>query len=446
MNAPVTIDPAVQPDAAPDAAEDRLRHRTRRAFALIALLLFGIFGLAAVLQIGGAVIGLGEVAVASQVRVISHPTGGVLRDLQVRNGDRVRAGALLLRLDTSVTAVGSQSAAQGLEQLLLRRARLEAERDSATRMAVPPELAASSDARVRDLVAREQNLFALRRAETTGTLDLLRQRLAQLDSEIRGYRDQIAAVERQLVLIQPELDGLRRLHEKQLVTINRLNSAERAAVQLEGSKAALESNIAQAQARISETREQILNVTKTRRSDAATELAGVVAQINDQQVRVASASDAVTRSEVRAPQSGTVDKIAFTTPGSAIPAAQAILQIVPDRDTLVIEARIRPQDVDQVRTGQDARIVFSGLNREATPDIPGTVSFVSPELTREERTGQSYYRIRVRIDPDALARNPQIALKAGMPAEVFVTTGSRSMLSYLLKPLTDQLRYAFREG
>lgn len=430
----------------PGDADARLQRRTRRAFALIGFLVFGLFGLAAVLQVGGAVIGMGEVVVDSSVRVVSHPNGGVLREVLVRNGDRVRQGQPLVRLDTSVTQVGSESASQGLEQLLVRRARLEAERDGAAGLRIPGELAASSDPRVRDLITREQGLFTLRRAELSGTLDLLRQRIEQLDSEIRGYRVQIDAADRQLVLIEPELEGLRRLHEKQLVTINRLNSAERAAVQLEGSRAALQSNIAQARARIAETREQILNVTKNMRSDAATQLADVVAQINEQQVRVATAADAFARSEVRAPQSGTVDKIAYTTVGSAVPAAQPILQIVPDRDTLVIEARIRPQDVDQVRSGQDARIVFSGLDRQATPDIPGKLIFVSPELTHDDATRQSFYRIRVRVDPDALARNPNIALKAGMPAEVFVSTGSRSILSYITKPLFDQVRYALREG
>lgn len=445
MNAYQPIDVEMAEDT-PDNADARLRRRTRRAFALIGFLLFGLFGLAAILQVGGAVIGLGEVVVDSNVRVVSHPNGGVLREVLVRNGDRVQQGQLLVRLDTSVTQVGSQSAAQGLEQLLVRRARLEAERDGAPSLRMPAELTGSSDPRVRELIAREQGLFALRRAELSGTLDLLRQRIEQLDSEIAGYRVQIDAADRQLVLIEPELEGLRRLHEKQLVTINRLNSAERAAVQLEGSRAALQSNIAQARARIAETREQILNVTKNMRSEAATQLADVVAQINEQQVRVATTADAFARSDVRAPQSGTVDKIAYTTIGSAVPAAQPILQIVPDRDTLVVEARIRPQDVDQLRLGQDARIVFSGLDRQATPDIPGKLVFVSPELTRDDATRQSFYRIRVQVDAAALARNPQIALKAGMPAEVFVSTGSRSILSYIIKPLADQLRYALREG
>jgi HlyD family secretion protein len=213
---------------------------------------------------------------------------------------------------------------------------------------------------------------------------------------------------------------------------------------MKGSKAALESNIAEARAHISEANEQILNVDKQIRSDAGTQLAEVVGQLNDQQVRVATTSDTVDRSEIRAPQSGVVDKIAYTTIGSAVPATQPLLQIVPDRDNMIVEARIRPQDVDQVRVGQSARVTFSGFNRQTTPDIAGKLIFVSPDLTSDQRTGQSYYRIKVRLDADALARAPQIALKAGMPAETFVETGNRSILSFLVKPLLDQLRYSMR--
>jgi HlyD family secretion protein len=345
-----------------------------------------------------------------------------------------------------VSQVGSESASEGLEQLLARRARLQAEREGAGTILFPAELAASTSPAAREVMERERRLFHLRRAERSGTLELLNQRVRQYESEIQSYRAQIDAIERQMVLIQPELEGLRRLHEKQLVTLNRINAMERTAVQLEGSKAALESNIAQTRGRISETREQMLNVDKTMRSDAATQLADVMAQINEQQVRVASTGDTLARSEIRAPQSGTVDKVAFTPVGSAVPAGQPILQIVPDRDTLIVEARIRPQDVDQVHVGQNARILFSGLERQTTPEVPGKVTFVSADLAQDQRSGQAFYRIKVRLDAATMAKMPQLALKTGMPAEVFVETGGRSILSFLLKPLFDQIRYAFREG
>ena len=435
---------AFWPDAEPDPGAERLRLRTRRAYLLIAALVLGFFGLSAILQVGGAVVGSGDVAVESNVKTLIHPTGGILKALMVRDGDHVAKGQLLMRLDQGVSSVGAESAALGLEQLLARRARLEAERDGASSILFPAELTAKSDARGSEAMARERQLFALRRRERDGSIALLKQRVQQYQEQIASYQAQIAAIESQMTLIEPELAGLRKLHDRQLVTINRLNEMERTAVQMKGSKAALESNIAEARAHISEANEQILNVDKQIRSDAGTQLAEVVGQLNDQQVRVATTSDTVDRSEIRAPQSGVVDKVAYTTIGSAVPPAQPLLQIVPDRDSMIVEARIRPQDVDQVRVGQAARVTFSGFNRQTTPDIPGKLIFVSPDLTTDQRTGQSYYRIKVRLDADALAKAPQIALKAGMPAETFVQTGDRSILSFLLKPLLDQLRYSMR--
>jgi HlyD family secretion protein len=435
---------AFWPDAEPDPGAERLRLRTRRAYALIAALVLGFFGLAAILQVGGAVVGSGEVAVESNVKTLIHPTGGILKALMVRDGDHVAKGQLLMRLDQGVSSVGAESAALGLEQLLARRARLEAERDGASSILFPPDLTTKTDARASEAMARERQLFALRRRERDGSIALLNQRVRQYDEQIASYQAQIAAIESQMTLIEPELAGLRKLHDRQLVTINRLNEMERTAVQMKGSKAALESNIAEARAHISEANEQILNVDKQIRSDAGTQLAEVVGQLNDQQVRVATTSDTVDRSEIRAPQSGVVDKIAYTTIGSAVPPAQPLLQIVPDRDSMIVEARIRPQDVDQVRVGQAARVTFSGFNRQTTPDIAGKLIFVSPDLTSDQRTGQSYYRIKVRLDAGALAKAPQIALKTGMPAETFVETGNRSILSFLIKPLLDQLRYSMR--
>jgi HlyD family type I secretion membrane fusion protein len=429
-----------------DEVAERLRKRTRRAFGLIALLFIGFFGLAALLQVGGAVVGSGDVAVDSSVKTISHSTGGILREMLVRDGDHVAEGQILMRFDTAVSQVGSQSAAESLGQLLARRARLQAEREGRAAIQFPAELTASKDPDALALMAREQRLFELRRTERTGTLELLNQRIEQYQSEIQSYQAQISATERQMTLIQPELAGLRQLHEKQLVTLDRVNAMERTAVQLEGTRAALQSNIAEARAHISETREQMLNVDKTMRSDAATQLGELEGQINDQHVRVATADDTVARSEIRAPQSGTVDKIAYTTIGSAVPPAQPILQIVPDRDVLIVEARVRPTDIDQIHAGQSARVVFSGFERQTTPDIPGKLIFVSPELTQDQRTGQSFYRVKIRLDAAALARAPQIALKAGMPAEVFISTEGRSILSFVFKPLFDQFRHAFREG
>ncbi|MCW3849420.1 HlyD family type I secretion periplasmic adaptor subunit [Sphingomonas sp. LB-2] len=427
-------------------ADLRLRTRTRRALALVGLLLLCFLILAFFLQVTGAVTASGEVAVESSVKTIAHPSGGVLIAISVHDGDHVTEGQELLRFDSSVSQVGSASASQGLEGLLGTRARLEAERDGAGAISFPPELANSKDPGVQEIMARERRLFALRMQDRRGALSLLTERVNQYEDQIRGYQAQIAAIDDQVKLIEPELAGLRELYAKQLVTLGRINQLERTAVQLRGSRAELTANISQTRARISETREQMLNIDKTSRSEAGTQLAAVMAQLNEQQVRLASAQDTHGRSVIRAPQSGTIDKLAYTTIGSAVPPNQPILQIVPDRDALIVTARVRPAEVEQLRLGQKARVTFPGLDRQTTPDLAGTLIFISADLAQDQHSGQSFYRIKVRLNPDQAPMISRLALKPGMPAEVFVETGDRSILSFILKPLFDQLRHAFREG
>lgn len=424
----------------------RMRGRSRKAFALVAALLLVLLALALMLNVAGAVIGVGEVTVETSVKTISHAEGGVLAQVMVRDGDHVDEGQELMRFDSSVSSIGSESAGLGLEQLQASRARLEAERDGSAVIRFPSALMASKDPAVIEALARERRLFALRQSDRKGALSLLGERVGQLEDQILSLEAQIEAIDAQARLIGPELDGLRRLYEKKLVTLGRINELERTAVQLQGSRAALTANIAEARGRISETREQMLNIEKTARSEAASELAQVVAQINDQSVRRASADNSFTRSVIRAPISGTIDKLAFATLGSAVPPNQPILQIVPDRDALIVAVRVRPTDIDQVRKGQKARVTFSGFDRQSTPDFYGQVIFVSADLSQDQHTGESFYRIKVRLDPATAPHSSRLALKPGMPAEVFIETGDRSILSYLIKPLMDQIRHAFREG
>lgn len=430
---------AVSPGPHP---REQLTRRVRLAAILLGGFVVLVLLMSTVLRVEGAVVGSGEVTVESGVKVISHAGGGVLAKVLVRNGDHVRAGQPLLQLDTDVTTVGSSSAETGYLELVARRARLGAERDGRSTIAFPPVLSSEAGAAYR---ARERRNFELGRRERASNRKLLGERIAQYEQEIAGYRAQIDAIDGQMKLIGPELEGVRKLYAQKLITVSRMNELERTAVQLQGTRASLESQIARARAHIAETQEQMVAIDQSRRTDAAAELAQIAPQLNDQEVRRASAQDQLHRSVIRAPQNGVIDKLAYTAIGSAIPAGQPILELVPDRDTLIVEAHIRPQDVDQLRIGQSARISFSGLDLQTTPELPGTVAFISPDLTRDSQTGASFYRIRVALRGDALDRN-RIALKAGMPAEIFVVTGSRSILSYLLKPLADQVSRAFREG
>ncbi|WP_177198416.1 HlyD family type I secretion periplasmic adaptor subunit [Novosphingobium sp. CF614] len=406
----------------------------------VSLLLIGLFA-----RIGGAVIGVGQVAVQSRVKTIIHPSGGVLSGLYVRDGDRVSSGQILMRFDTSVAAIDASRSGMGLNELLARRARLEAERDNRLAISFAPELTGSADEGVTALIERERRQFALNLNSRNSTLALLRERVAQGEAQVRNLEAQVTANRRQSALIEPELAGLRNLYERKLVTVGRLNQLERAAVEIEGNRAALQASIAQVRAQIAETREQMLGVEVNVRAGAAAELAQVNAQTNEQMVRRASAVSTFERSAVRAPQAGVIDKLAYTTIGSAIPPGQPILQIVPDAGELVIEGRVNPRDIDQIRIGQSARVSFPSLNRQTTPDVTGKVVFVSAQPGQDALTGRPYFRVHVSFDRRRLAHAIAAPLVDGMPAEIFFETSRRSVWSYLFKPLFDQLAHAMRE-
>lgn len=428
----------------PDSAVPVLKKRTKRAFIYIGLLVALFLLSAIVFKVDGAVIASGQVAVESRVKLISHPTGGVLEELLVRDGSRVKGGDVLMRFNTSVSGPSSRFTDSGLDQLVARGARLEAERDNQSSVRWPAGFATRQDPSARTLREREATLFRIRRDERLGTRALLNERIVQFDQLIVSYNAQIDAAQRQMALIGPELDGLRGLYAKQLVTINRLNALERTAIELEGQIASYQANISQTRARIAETREQILNADQTVRSQAGAELAEVVRLMTDQQIRKAQATDTFTRSVVRAPQSGVIDKLQFNTIGSAVPAGQPLAQIVPDADTLIVEAKVNPGDIDEVLVGQAARVRLSTLNREMTPELTGKVTFVSAEAAVDDRTGFTYYRINVELDADEQDTRAAQQLKAGMPVEIFLSTGNRSILSYLVKPLIDHISHSFR--
>jgi HlyD family secretion protein len=442
--------PAYEPFDAEEAplAElgSSIRSKIRLSLIAAAVLLFGLGGAAAVAPIGGAVIGVGQVGVESRVKRVTHPVGGVISEILVRNGGKVRRGDVLMRLDATVSDVDADLSALTVDQMLAQRARLEAEQLGSASIRWPAQLLARNDADARQAIADQSRLFAIRRSEMAGMRAQLRSRMQQYQNQIAGYQAQIAALRKQQELIEPERQGVQDLWERDLVTINRRNQLERTAVDMEGSIASLEATIAQTQSRISEAREQLIQIGETRRSEAGTQLTQINAALNDQQVRRVSAGDVRDRSVIRAPYSGTIDKLAFTTVGEVVRPAETIMEIVPDGDELVVEAAVSPTDIDQVSSGQPARIRFSGFNMQTTPEIAGKVIFVAPERTTNPETQESYYAVRIEIADYRALEQANVELRPGMPAEVFIETGSRSLLSYITKPLRDQLARAFRDG
>jgi HlyD family secretion protein len=426
-----------------DAPEAREFTRARRVLAIGGGLLLVLLLLAAVVPIGGAVIASGAVGVETRVKRIANPTGGTIAAILVENGQKVEQGQLLMRLKDKVSGAEAQYSGLSVEQLLAQRARLEAEQSGSGRVVFAPALLDAGTPTAAQAMSDELKLFATRQAEQTQMHAQLQARIAQYGEQNRGYNAQIASLQRQLALIKPELDDVRLLWEKKLVTITHLTQLEPTAAPLDGQIASLQANIAETDAHVSETREQSIQVDQTRRIDAASQLEQVNAALNDQSVRSISANVQKQETEIRAPYAGTVEKLAYTTVGDVVRPAEPIMEIVPSGQLTVIEAMVRPSDIDQLAVGQKARIRFTAFAYTSTPEIPGKVTYVATDRTTNPDTGAAFYSVRVEIDRQALAAQ-HLQLRSGMPAELFIGTGERSLLSYLTKPLRDQIARAFR--
>lgn len=434
--------------SAPRSSEERsIRRNMALGLAICFLLLGTIGGWASVAQLAGAVIASGLLVVESNVKRVQHPTGGVVGELNVREGDVVRAGDVLARLDATIATASLQLVSKQLDQAVGRVARLMAERDGLAEIAFPAELAAraGTDAEAAAVIDGESRLFAARRMAMEGQKAQLRERISQSLREIEGLDAQQAAKSQEIALIEDELAGVLALFERNLVQINRLKLLQREAARLGGERGQIIAAIAQARGRIAETQLQVIQLDQNRRTEVMQELRDYETRIGEYVERRVAAQDQLARVDIRAPQDGIVHRLDVHTVGGVVSAGQVMMLIVPRSDELIIEARVSPSDIDQVVAGQTAVARFSAFNQRTTPELVGTVTSVAPDLLTVEGTGEAFYKVRIHIAPEELARLRDLKLVPGMPVEVHIRTSSRSALSYMMKPLTDQLARAFRE-
>src|SRR5215510_1542089 len=405
--------------------------------SVIALLLtVGLGGWAATTELSGAVIAPGSVVVDSNVKKVQHLTGGIVGELLVREGQRVRAGEVVLRLDETVTRANLAIVTKGLDEMSARQARLASERDQIEQVAFPAALLARvNEPDAAAAVQSERKLFELRRSA----------RIGQLDEEVRGYTALQEAKAEEIELIQRELEGVRALWNKNLVQINRLISLERESARIKGERAQSIAATAQSRGKISETELQIIQIDQDLSSDVAKELREVDSKVGEFTERKVTAEDQLKRIDLRAPQDGVVHQLAVHTVGGVVTAGDPVMLIVPEADALSIEAKIFPQDIDQLHLGQATGLRFSAFNQRTTPEINGTITHISADVSREDKTGQSYYTVRIGIRPEEIARLGNVKLVPGMPVEAFMKTYDRTVISYFTKPLHDQILRAFRE-
>ncbi|MCJ2180024.1 HlyD family type I secretion periplasmic adaptor subunit [Novosphingobium album (ex Hu et al. 2023)] len=428
------------------ASEQGLSRLIRFGLWAVALLVFGAGGLITFLPMAGAVIAPGEVTVETHVKEISHPFGGVASDILVRDGDFVKRGQVLIRLDSKVAGAVAEYTGLGLDQLLARAARLRALQSGAADVVFPEELVRKAqDPAVKAAMDDERRSFALGRQARTDQVRQLQARIAQSRADIATYASQADAYARQDKLVNEELAQTRQLYEGRLTTLDRLNALERAAVGVQAQKATAQSGMAQAHARIGELQVQMASVASAARSEAALELAQVQAAISDLRKQEAAASDQNDRTAIRAPLDGIVDKLQVRTVGGVVPAGEALMEIVPARDRLVVRAQVRPADIDSVTVGQPAHLRFTALDMRTTPELAGTVTQVGADRTVDRGTNVTYYSVTVSITDEEFRKLEKVRLSVGMPVESFIQTQKRTMLQYIIRPLSDQFKRALRE-
>ena len=435
-----------------DLQELKGARRSIRAHMIVGLVLMlvlavGFGGWASTVPISGALIAPGQVVVDSNVKKVQHPTGGVVGEVRVRDGDTVKAGDIVVRLDETVVKASLAIVTKTLNGLLARAARLEAEQRGLDTIKFPAMLTdRAEDPDVRDVMASETKLFEVRVNGRAGQKSQLRERVMQLNEEIQGLSAQENAKDKEIALVANELIGVRQLYEQRLIQISRLTTLERDSARLSGERAQYIASRAQARGKITETELQIIQVDKDMVSEVSKDLRETNDKIGEFVERKVTAEDQLRRIDIRAPQAGMVLQSTVHTVGGVITAGDAIMMIVPQADDLSVEAKVNPQDIDKLQIGQKTLLRLSAFNQRTTPELNGKVTRVSADVTTEQRTGQTYYTIRVSMPPEEVARlGGSNKLIPGMPVEAFVQTGDRTMFSYLMKPLSDQLMRSFRE-
>lgn len=416
---------------------------------LAALALVIGFGLwATTTRISGAVIAPGRVEVEANRQVVQHPDGGVVEAILVGEGDRVAAGQPLLRLDGAPLRSDLAIVEGQLSELSARTARLVAERDDLPAPVFPAELLdlASHSPEVAAQIDGQRRLFDARHRTFLQDRALLERRVDQIRAQTRGLRAQETALAAQLSLIERELDAQQSLLDKGLAQSAVVLALQREAARLTGQLGAVAADLAQAEGHITEIEIETAALASRRSEAATTELRDIGPLIQELAERKRALALRIARLEIRSPVAGLVLGLQVTAVQSVLRPADPVLYIVPQDRPLVISARISPTNIDEVRVGQPAELVFPAFPARDTPHLAGRLTLLSADVLADTRTGSSYFAARVELTPGEAARLADRALVPGMPVEVFLQTGDRTAFEWLVKPFTDYFSHAFRES
>ena len=414
----------------------------------IILVAFGGIGIwAATAPLDSASRAPGTVMVESNRKVVNHLDGGVIREIAVRDGDYVEEGELLIRLDKTEKQARSDSVRHKLDSALAQRSRLIAERDGLDRVPFPEELTSrrADSAKVREAIAGEREQFTERRQSVEGRVAVQREKIAQLENEILGLEAERNSAERQVEILRNELIDLRKLSDQGYFPKSRILQRERELARLEGQIGSITARMARAEKSISEARLQIKQIRQEFNEKVVKELRKVEDKISELREQFIIASEKLKRTRIQAPQAGVIHNLAVHTLGSVIQPGKPILNVVPVQDRLIVEAEVSPNDIDIVNEGQDAKVRMTALQSRTTPVLTGTILTLSADRIVKEQENRSFYKARVEITGEELKKLGGQKLRAGMPAEVMINTGERTVLDYIIKPLTDAMARGFIE-
>jgi HlyD family type I secretion membrane fusion protein len=414
---------------------------------VIVFVFIGGFGTwAAFAPLNSAAIALGHVTVAGNRKTVQHLEGGIIKQLLVKEGDELEAHQILIRLDDTQPRATLELLRGRYDTMLAREARLTAERDRSDAIAFPAELTSRQEKiTVAELIAGEQSVFDARRRAMQGRADIFRKRIVQLGNEIGGLEAQLISERTQRELIEEERLAVQGLVKKGVMDKTRLLALERAAAASEGTSGKHESLIARTGQRIGETELEIIDLENAMLNDVVAELHDVQAQLIDLGERFKAAKDILERTEIRAPQAGIVVGLNVHTEAGVIAPGQHLLDIIPKGDTLVVEAKVNPNDIDVVKVGLAAQVRLTAFKQRSTPLLQGHVARISADIFTDEHSGASYFLTRITIDSAEREKLGGGELYPGMPAEVMVVTGEQTAVEYILRPLTNSFRRAFRE-
>ena len=431
----------------PATVMQEMRSQITAGLAITVLLVGGVGGWAATTKLAGAVIGAGTVVVDSNVKKVQHPTGGIVGEIRVRDGDKVNAGDLVMRLDDTITKANLGIVTGQLDELAARQSRLVAERDGQPEMEIPASLAGrAQQPEILQILAGERSLFLNRRKGREGQKSQLGERLNQLREEVGGLDSQRRAKAKEIELIHRELVENEKLLVLKLTTLAKNIQLNREATRIEGEHGQLTAAMAQARARISETQLQILQLDNDLRTEVAKELRELQGRVAELSERRVAADDQLRRIDIRAPQSGTVHQLAVHTIGGVIGPSEPVMQIVPQDEVLVLEVKVAQQDIAQLSLGQEANIRFTAFDQQSTPELKGTVIRMPANVNVEQQQANLlFYVVRIGLSDDQLNKLDGKQLLPGMPAEVYIQTKERTALSYATKPLLDQIARAFKD-